>query len=111
MKKLNKFRNWIILVGIMACYIALGDGGMLGVVASVSGIRHSPVRRPHCPVKMICLFLMILTSALSNVASHPASQSLLMETRELCVRLGIIWASQACSGNCESDNWQACVVD
>ena len=74
--------------------VELGDGGMLVVGASVSGILYSPV-----------------TSALSNVASHPASQSLSMEARELCVRPGIMWASRACSGNCGSDSWTACVVD
>ena len=84
---------------------------MLVVGASVSGIRHSPVCRSRCPVKIIMLSLIILTSALSNVASHPASQSLPMETRELCVKPGMMWASRACSGNCGSDSWTACVVD
>ena len=85
---------------------------MLVVGSSMSGIRHSQCERLVVLCLRLSFFLIILTSASSNVASHPASQSLPMETREMCVMPGIMWAYRACSGNCGSDNWQAsCVVD
>ena len=54
-----------------------------------------------CQVNKIWLFLVICTSCLLNVASHPESQNFPMDSSELWVRPGMIWALRACSGNWE----------
>jgi hypothetical protein len=63
------------------------------------GMRHSPVWLSRGPSRMFLLLYLTTTFVWSNSAVHPASQSVPMDIRELCVSPGIVWASRAALGS------------
>jgi hypothetical protein len=77
---------------------------MLGAVWLVNGKCQSPVQISCLPRSRMVLSLVMMTWCSSNVALHPASQIFLMDTSELCVRPGMIWASLVTSGSWGSAN-------
>jgi hypothetical protein len=68
------------------------------VWAGVGCGRQSPVSVSQSPVMMVWLLLLTVTVCLLKVVMHLASHSFPIDTRELCLRAGMTWASLACSG-------------
>ena len=63
----------------------------------MSGIYHNLFLLSLGPWMTIFLLHLIFTSCVFNTALYPELQSFKVETRELCVRLGMMWPSNALS--------------
>jgi hypothetical protein len=88
----------------------LGSAG-IEVVVGVMGNFHNPVCVSLVPVKTTSSFLVMTTVVRSNVALHPASHSVPMDTSELCVRPGIRCAFRASYGSWGMFNVQLVGLD